>query len=159
RTQRRGRDQRHVVLAAIALPWNTLPLRLIERHKLDALAHDRGGEKELQFHFAASLPLLPVWHEGRQRIVHWGCRRRESRVLPLGGWTRLTRVESGYWSECGAESVDIPAVLGLDNGVWYSIQQGMRGVLVSDEHGAARVYVVCEPSSHYYGIMTRSAWM
>jgi len=147
------------VLTAIALPWNALPSRLIERSKLDSLTHDRGGEKELQFDFGAAVPLLPVWHEGQLRIVRWGCRRRESRVLPVGGWTRLTRVESGYWSQCGAEPVDIPAVLGLDNGVWYGSRERMRGVLVPDERGQARVYVICEPSSNYYGIMTRSAWM
>jgi hypothetical protein len=25
--------------------------------------------------------------------------------------------------------VDLPAVVGLDNGVWYGIREGMRGVL------------------------------
>ena len=44
------------------------------------------------------MPLLPVRHEGQLRIVRWGCRRGESRVLPVGGWTRLATVESGYWS-------------------------------------------------------------
>jgi hypothetical protein len=34
-----------------------------------------------------------------------------------------------------------------------------RGVLVTDEGGEARVDVVREPASHYYGVMTRSAWM
>jgi len=50
----------HLVLAAIALPYNTLPLHLIERCNLDSLAHDRGGEKELQFHFTVRVPLLPA---------------------------------------------------------------------------------------------------
>ena len=81
------------------------------------------------------------------------------RFLLMGGWTRLTRVEAGYWSQCGAEPVDIPAVLGLDNGLWYGIREGVRGVLAPDENGVQRVYVICEPSSHDYGIMTRSAWM
>ena len=35
----------------------------------------------------------------------------------------------------------------------------MRVVLVPDENGVERVYVIREPSSRYYGIMTRSAWM
>jgi hypothetical protein len=123
------------------------------------LAHQRGGERELQFHLAAAVPLPPVWHEGRLRVVHWGCRRGESRALPVGGWTKQATVQSGYWSPCGAEAVDIPAALGYDGGVWYAIRQGVRGVLVADEQGEARVYVVCEPASHYYGVMTRSAWM
>jgi hypothetical protein len=105
------------MLTAVALPRSALPLRLIDQHRLEALAHDRGGEKELQFHFAATVPMLPVRHEGQVRIVRWGCRRGESRVLPVGGWTRLTRVESGYWSECGAEAVEVPASLELHGGV------------------------------------------
>jgi hypothetical protein len=43
--------------------------------------------------------------------------------------------------------------------VWYAVRPGLRGVLVAYERGEARVYVVCEPASHYYAVMTRSAWM
>ena len=50
--------------------------------------------------------------------------------------------------------IDIFASLGLDNGVWYAIRQGMRGLVVADESGQERIYVVCEPASHYYGVMT-----
>jgi hypothetical protein len=147
------------MLGAVALPYIEFLLALIERHGLDSLAHREGEQHELRFHFAAAVPLLPAWHEGQLRLVRWGCRRGESRALPVGGWTKQATVESGYWSGCGAEAVDIPAALGYDGGVWYAIRQGLRGVLVSDEHGGARVYVVCEPASHYYGVMTRSAWM
>ena len=52
--------------------------------------------------------------------------------------------------------VDIPAILGFDRGVWYAIRQGIRGLLVEDERGNAVVYMICEPASHYYRIMTRS---
>ena len=147
------------MLTAVALPYSALPLALIEWHGLDRLAHERGGEKELQFQFAAAIRILPVWHEGQLRVVRWGCRRGESRVLPPGGWTRLARVESGYWSQCGAEAVEVPAALGLDGGVWFAIRQAVRGVLVRDEGARERVYLVCEPASHYYRVMTRSDWM
>jgi hypothetical protein len=30
---------------------------------------------------------------------------------------------------------------------------------VRDEWGLPVVYVVCEPSSHYYQVMTRSPWI
>jgi hypothetical protein len=145
------------MLTAVALPWNALPLSLIEQHAL--LAHERAGEREVQFHFGRADACLPVWHEGQLRVVRWGCKRGESRALPVGGWTRLATVESDYRLECRAEMVEIPAALGLDGGVWYSIRQGLRGVLVRDEHAVARVYVVCEPASHYYRVMTRSDWM
>jgi hypothetical protein len=55
--------------------------------------------------------------------------------------------------------VDVPAALGLDGGVWYAVRQGARGVLVRDEGQRERVYLVCEPASQYYGVMTRSDWM
>ena len=53
----------------------------------------------------------------------------------------------------------MPAALGLDGGVWYAVRQGARGVLVRDEGQRERVYLVCEPASQYYGVMTRSDWM
>jgi hypothetical protein len=56
--------------------------------------------------------------------------------------------------------VVIPATVGLDKGVWYRIRQGIRGLAVLDERGCPRVYVLCEPSTHYYQVMTRgSRWM
>jgi hypothetical protein len=147
------------MLTAVALPRSALPLRQIERHGLDALAHDRGGEKELQFHLTASVPVLPVRHEGQLCIVRRGCRRGESRLLPAGGWTRLARIESGCWPQCGAEAVEVPAALGYDGGVWYAVRQGVQGLLVGAGRGAGRFYLVCEPASHHYRVMTRSDWM
>jgi hypothetical protein len=55
--------------------------------------------------------------------------------------------------------VDVPASLLLESGVWYAVWQGARGLLVRDEREEARVYVICEPASHYYAVMVRSAWM
>ena len=99
------------------------------QYRLDALTHDHGGEKELQFHFVAAVPVMPVRHGG-------SC--APCAGLPAG---------------------EVPAVLEYDGGVWYAIRQGVCGVLVSDEHGAARAYLICEPASHYYRVMTRSDWM
>ena len=68
--------------------------------------------------------------------------------------------EDGGWGDRLVESVMIPATMGLDRGVWYRIRQGIRGLVVQDERGCPRVYVLCEPSTHYYQVMTRgSRWM
>jgi hypothetical protein len=136
-----------------------LPLGLIEQHQLRRRVHDRGGEREVQFFFRDRAPVLPIWHERQLLIVRWGCRPAESRALPGTGWTRLVTVESGRWAQWGAEEVEVPASLCLENGVWYKVRQGIRGVRVQDEKGAARAYLICEPASHYYQVMTRSAWM
>ncbi len=52
--------------------------------------------------------------------------------------------------------MDIPATLGFERGVWFRVRQGIRGLLVPDEQGVAVAYMVCEPASHYYRVMTRS---
>jgi hypothetical protein len=92
-------------------------------------------------------------------VVRWGNGRGQSRVLPRTGWTWLATIHDGGWSSSGAIPVDIPATLGLERGVWFRIRQGIRGLLVPDERGIAVAYMICEPSSHYYQIMTRSPRM
>ncbi len=88
--------------------------------------------------------------------MRWGNGRGESRFLPRTGWTWLLTIQEGYWRGLNPIPVDIPASLGLDRGVWYRIRQGIRGLLVPDERGNAVVYMICEPASHYYQVMTRS---
>jgi hypothetical protein len=140
----------------VALTWSQLPLEFAERHGLERRAHERGGEQEVRFLFRDAEPLLPVWHEGQLKLVRWGCRRGESRALPCTGWTWLATVEAGGWLPFGAEPVDIPATLALERGVWFAVREGIRGLLVRDEQGVERVYMVCEPATHYFRIMTRS---
>jgi hypothetical protein len=113
----------------------------------------------VQFLFRDHTPYLPVWHEDRLLRMHWGNRRGESRRLPCTGWTWLSTVEAGGWAGFGAEAVDVPATLGLENGVWFQIRQGVRAVLVCDEAKVARVYLICEPASYCCRVMTRSEWM
>jgi hypothetical protein len=147
------------MLTAIALPLNAFPQPLAVRHRLAERTHDRGGEYECQFHFGGLGACLPVWHAGQLRIVRWGCQRRESRILPCTGWTKRATVEAGLWAAWNAELVEVPAALGKDNGFWYAIQKGIQALLVRDEQEIERAYIICEPSSHYYQVMTRSTWM
>jgi hypothetical protein len=53
----------------------------------------------------------------------------------------------------------VPASLILEGKVWTFIREGMRGLLVTDEAGVERVYIICEPSTYYFRIMTRGNWM
>jgi len=145
--------------AGIALAWSEIPTELIGRHGLERRAHERGGEREVRFLHRDKKPRLPVWRDGRLQIARWGNSRGESRYLPRTGWTWLETIDSGGWKGKEAVPVDIPASLGLERGVWYRVRQGMRGLLVPDERGCAVVYMICEPSSHYYQIMTRSLRM
>ena len=140
----------------ISLAWSELPKELIARYGLERRVHERGGEREVRFLYRDRLPRLPIWRDGRLLVVRWGNGRGESRFLPRTGWTWLSTIQEGYWRGLNPIAVDIPATLGLDRGVWYRIRQGIRGLLVPDERGNAVVYMICEPASHYYQVMTRS---
>ena len=39
------------------------------------------------------------------------------------------------------------------------VKQGVRGLVVRTRTGEPVVYLICEPSTRYYQIMTRSEWM
>ncbi len=140
----------------IALAWSELPRELIDRHGLERRVHERGGEREVRFLYRDRRPRLPVWRDGRLQIVRWGNGTGQSRVLPPTGWTWRATIDDGYWRHLNPVRVDIPAMLGLERGVWFRIRQGIRGLLVPDEQGVAVVYMICEPSSHYYQVMTGS---
>ena len=121
----------------IAVPWSDVPLEVIEQHGLTRLVHDRGGEKELRF--MREHAFLPVWHDGRLTIESWGSR---SGKLPRTCYTWRTSIDAGEWTVYAAEEVVIP----------------VRGRL-AEYAGARAVYVVVEPASYYYKIMTRSERM
>ena len=119
-------------------------------------AFTRGNQDEFWFLYADRRPCLPVMREGRLFLARWGNSRGQSRFLPRTGWTWLETIQQGGWRESGAVPVDIPATLILDHGRWIRVIQGIRGILVPDEKGWAVVYMICEPSSPYYRVMTRS---
>ena len=140
----------------IACALGEMPLYLLEGHQLEDRIFKRGGEQEVRFLFRSAVRLLPVWHEGKLRIAPWGRRRGETRVLPVTGWTWQESLENGRWSSFDPELVHIPATMGLENGIWFRIRQGIQGVLVHDEAKNPVVYMLCEKASHYYKTMTRS---
>src|ERR1051326_5087877 len=129
-------------MTGIALALSEIPRELFEAHGLKERLHERGGEPEVRFLWRHRPCLLPVWHEGRLIVVRWGCRRGESKSLPLTGWARQETLEAGGWAPFASEPVDIPATFGFDRGIWYGIREGVRGLLVRDEQGEPVVYVL-----------------
>jgi hypothetical protein len=143
------------MFAGVALALSELPVELVEPPRV----HDRGGELEVQFLLRERERVLPVWLDGQLQRVRWGNRRGQSPGLPCTAWTWRATLEAGGWGDREAVPVLIPATMGLDRGVWFRIREGVRGVVVLDEQEKPVVYVLCEPASHYYQVMTRSAWM
>lgn len=139
----------------IALATSELPLDFIDQHDLHKQLHERGGQQEIRFLRRTHRPKLPVYYDGQLLLATWGSTFPN---LPRGGFTWQSTVETGGWSRYHGESVVIPASVGLHNGVWYRVRQGVSGVLVCTNEVKA-VYVVVRPSTYYYKIMTRGARM
>jgi hypothetical protein len=144
---------------AIALALSELPIELVEAHGLSGRVHDRGGEREVRFDWRASPALLPVWWAGRLRVLRWGNKDRAERKLPPTGWTWRETVEEGMWSGLAPEPVEVPATFALANGVWFRVKRGVRGLVVRTRAGEPAVFLVCEPATRYYRVMTRCEWM
>jgi len=138
----------------IALPVSELPEELVERRLDRVVLREPGDARELRFLFRDPRPELPLWHGNRLTIYPWGNRDGEVR-LPRTGWCRRESLEAGLWRHWRPEPVEIPAAFGLERGVWFLIEEGLRGIVVRDERGGPHVYMLTQPASHYYQIMTR----
>lgn len=140
---------------AIALAVSDVPTELTGL--LVRRLHVRGEQPEYRFTFRDRRPRLPILRDGRLQVARWGNGRGQSRFLPRSGWVWQAEIEAGMWQGSGAIRVTIPATYGLERrGVWFHIQTGIRGILVPDEHGYAVAYMIVEPASHYYCVMTSS---
>jgi hypothetical protein len=139
----------------IALPIDALPEELVREHQHRVAIREPNASRELQFTFRDPVAELPAWHGNQLRIYLWGNRDDAASRLPRTGWCRQESLEAGRWQHMRPEPVDIPAALGLEKGVWFLISEGIRGVLVRDERGRPHVYMLTQPASHYYQIMTR----
>jgi hypothetical protein len=105
------------MLRGIALAYHLLALETIEENSLEDRVWERGGEREVQLLWRHQPRVLPVWDEGRLRLVPWDCRRGESRELPLTTCTWMASIEAGGWQRWHPRIVDIPATLILEGQV------------------------------------------
>ena len=127
---------------------------LFEEYELANRIVERGGQQELHFMYPDPIVQLPVLHDGRVMIYEWGNRSRKGK-LPPTGWCRQESIEAGKWRWLKPEPVVIVANFGLEKGVWFHIEQGIRGVVVHDEQERPRVYMLTQDASHYYLTMTK----
>jgi hypothetical protein len=123
--------------------------------------YQRGERPEYRFFYADHVPILPLLDGGEITFARWGNRRGLSPTLPRARWTKRTEVESGFWRDSGARKVEVAASYALaGRGVWYQVVRGIEAILVTDgDNGDDVVYLVSEPASHYYQIMTGDEWM
>ena len=124
---------------------------LFEEYELSRFLHRRGDSEELWFDFAERVPtvLLPIIHDGQLVIREWGNRGGKGK-LPKTGWCQQESLAAGKWRWLSPEPVEIPANFGLEKGIWFQVTEGMKAILVQ-----GHVYMLTEPASHYYEVMTR----
>ena len=134
---------------------DALPEELVRQHQHRVALREPGAVRELRFLFRDPQAELPAWHGNQLAIFPWGNRDGSGSRLPHTGWCRQESLESGRWRYLHPEPVDIPAAMGLEKGVWFLISEGIRGILVRDERDMPHVYMLTQPASHYYQIMTR----
>lgn len=142
----------------ISLLRRDLGESIIERHQLQdrVSARSEQADEELKFLRRATNPLLPVWIGGELQVVTWG--PGDSR-LPQTFWCREESLADGRWDWLSPESVEVPATFALQNQVWYQVSGGLRGVLVRGPAGRPHAYILTQPASRYYQVMTRSERM
>lgn len=141
----------------ISLSWRSLPQALIDRHALGDRVVVRSDEadREIRFLYRDACPFLPAWVGNELNVFSWGHPRRTSK-LPRTKAVAQETIRAEIWQNVHPEPVDIPANFGWDKGVWYRIKEGIRGILVRDESNNPIVYMLTEPASHYYRVMTRN---
>src|SRR5262249_20822384 len=108
---------------------------MLEQPRLKGRLFARGGEPEGRVFFREAERLPHMLLDGQLRLVRWGSRRSESKILPPTGWTWLSSVESGQWGQANAEPVVIAASMALEKGIWFRMREGIKGLLVRDEKG------------------------
>jgi hypothetical protein len=172
----------------IALSIDELPEALLQAQRHRIVLREPGVSREVRFLYRDPQPELPVWHDCRLMIYPWGNspaklsnpgnhKTQEDRHsclsfqpdrnirppacrLPRTGWCRREDLEAGIWQPLRPLPVEILATLGWEKGVWFLVPEGgLRGVLVRDASGRPHVYLLTQPASHYYQIMTRSPRM
>lgn len=142
--------------AGLAVERRNIPDHLVQKYQLDKRLVTRGeGPQEVHFLFRAPTAILPYWNGNQLDICLWGNRDDKTSKLPRTGWCRMESVEDGKWQHLRPETVDIPCSFGLEKGVWFQINEGIKGMLVRDEKGQPHVYMLTQPASHYYNVMTR----
>ena len=139
----------------IALPIESLPLAVIERHRLRERVHERAGVPEIQFHWWHRPTVLPVRLHGRIEIVPWGSSDRRS-PLPYGGWISAAHIEEGTLGSARPQPVVTPATLGHHKGTWFLIAEGVRGVVIGSRSGPV-VYMLTRKATNYYRNMTEQS--
>lgn len=93
--------------------------------------------------------MLPVQlANGEIKLVTWGRRQHENSEMPLGGWSRLSAIHDGKWSQYIPKPVRLPITKFMKTDYegrvhWYEVVKGqlLQGLLAREDE-EYRVYIV-----------------
>lgn len=145
----------------VAIPVSAIPKVIFTDYQLERRVHDRGGDQpEVWFAHRDPQPLLPVIDGGAFKLLPWGSNNDSSR-LPRTGWTWRSSIDGGAWNDigCPTEMTIIPVTYGHEKGIWFKITEGIHGLIARPTHESPTVYMICEPPTRYFKVMTRSQRM
>ena len=148
------------MIKGIAVICSELPCHFLDEYSLAKRIADRADEREepeIHFLWGDRMRVLPVWVNGQLILAKWG-NQNPKHSLPTGNSTQLVSWESGKWSQWKGIKCLVPAQMALDR-IWYDVHQGIQAVLVLDEKQEPVVYLLMEPSTQYYKMLTGSSWM
>ncbi len=145
-------------MIGVSLLRSEIPELLIAQQNLQNRITRRSDRAvdEVRFLWHVRCALLPVWYQNELSLFEWGNKNRKNR-LPCGAHLMQEELQNGCWKNC--QRVEVPANFGLANHVWFHVVGGFQGVLLYDHRGNAHVYLLTQPASHYYEVMTRSKRM
>jgi hypothetical protein len=98
-------------------------------------------------YWSKGAPVLPAVLEeagpgAEPELFLWGNRDKDVK-LPQTGWAKLESIEEGKWAYLRPSPVVIPVTHGVEKGKWFTIDRGIRGLLVA-RGGLQRVYMLTE---------------
>jgi len=145
-------------MVGLSLLRSEIPETLIAQRHLQNRLTRRSDQavEEIRFLWRVRHSLLPVWYQNELSFFEWGNKDRSNR-LPCGSHLMQEELKNGCWRNC--QRVEVPANFGLANHVWFHVIGGFQGILIHDHSGGAHVYLLTQPASHYYEVMTRSKRM
>jgi hypothetical protein len=97
-------------------------------------------------------PVLPAQINGTLQLFDWGNREQALR-LPKTGWVRMESLNEGKWDHLRPREVIIPAIAGVEQKVWFTINHGLRGIIVQRD-AIERIYVLTIPPTAEYRTLT-----
>ena len=91
-------------------------------------------------------PLLPVEYKGQERQFPWK------------GFCQVEGLKKGAWQELKPKLVKVKVTRGQSNGVHFQIRQGVYALFLDHPKGKG-LYILTQPSTHYYRTMTGATRM